>query len=811
MDESPYHSREDRNESRISLASDLGDEFVPNTEFEEPEGEGVDEANFFRNLTATMYRIARALPRTPATPPAQDVAPALSQQTAPSVQRGGEFERGESSSGQTDRDIQRKQTASTKKNMSFIDTVFQWTLEDVFNDGLYKDQLLEYLTVEVIPVSFQSVGQYFRSYHFPLLEETRAAIRSSMEIIDRAPYAEVTYLNDVKPNGALLFNVEVDRRNRFSDHEKEPYKTLSGDVLIITDVKPETASDLQRIGKTWIFSLVIDIQNDDDEGDDEDNSSSLSFKVKTLENVVSKDYLQKSLYVVHLTNVTTNRRIWNALHMMRNTTIINEILHTDSVVAESCGFCSSEIDGNWNETFLTSLLSQLNESQKNSIVASLNKMQCNHKSHVELISGPPGTGKTKTVSVLLFALLRMKYRTLTCAATDVAITEVASRVLKLVKEANKTCSVADDSFCSLGDILLFDSKERIKVDHEIQEIFLDYRVKQLKECFGPSGWWHCFTSMITFLEDCVPQYHIFLKNESTEVSEHGREDENQEKDCCSETDCKKGIHKSFIEYARERFAATALSLRRCVSILHTHIPKIYFEEHIFEDLETLLGLLDSFETFLSVDGITSDEVELILHSKEDKLFPQKLCDPYHSLCSIRRQCLSVLKALRDTLCELKLPSEMNKASIVQFCFQSASLLICTACSSYKLYKVEMKQLNVLVIDEAAQLKECESAIPMQLPGIAHSVLIGDEWQFPSTLLSNVSSEAGFGRSLFQRLTTLGHSKHLLNIQYRMHPSISFFPNSSFYNNQILDAIDVKHIRVTRNVIFHGLCLVPTPF
>jgi superfamily I DNA and/or RNA helicase len=38
---------------------------------------------------------------------------------------------------------------------------------------------------------------------------------------------------------------------------------------------------------------------------------------------------------------------------------------------------------------------------------------------------------------------------------------------------------------------------------------------------------------------------------------------------------------------------------------------------------------------------------------------------------------------------------------------------------------------------------------------------------------------------------LGHSKHLLNIQYRMHPYISFFPNSNFYCEQILDAPNVK--------------------
>lgn len=55
----------------------------------------------------------------------------------------------------------------------------------------------------------------------------------------------------------------------------------------------------------------------------------------------------------------------------------------------------------------------------------------------------------------------------------------------------------------------------------------------------------------------------------------------------------------------------------------------------------------------------------------------------------------------------------------------------------------------------------------------------------------VSDEVGFGRSLFERLSLMCHSKHLLNIQYRMHPSISFFPNLNFYRNQILNAQSVQ--------------------
>lgn len=45
----------------------------------------------------------------------------------------------------------------------------------------------------------------------------------------------------------------------------------------------------------------------------------------------------------------------------------------------------------------------------------------------------------------------------------------------------------------------------------------------------------------------------------------------------------------------------------------------------------------------------------------------------------------------------------------------------------------------------------------------------------------VAARALLGRSLFERLSLLGH---------RMHPSISIFANTSFYSNKILDGPNV---------------------
>ncbi|GJX40703.1 UvrD-like helicase, ATP-binding domain, P-loop containing nucleoside triphosphate hydrolase [Tanacetum coccineum] len=77
---------------------------------------------------------------------------------------------------------------------------------------------------------------------------------------------------------------------------------------------------------------------------------------------------------------------------------------------------------------------------------------------------------------------------------------------------------------------------------------------------------------------------------------------------------------------------------------------------------------------------------------------------------------------------LGLPSTLKTSELKNFC---------TTSTSYKLHTVKMEPLNLLVIDEAAQLKEAESTIPLQLPGVNHAILIGDECQLPAMVKSKV--------------------------------------------------------------------------
>lgn len=108
---------------------------------------------------------------------------------------------------------------------------------------------------------------------------------------------------------------------------------LPGDLLILVDGKPESVSDLQGVGRTWAFSLVYQVADtaaaaNDDDDDKNDDTTAVQFKVKASQQIE----FQEGMFVVLLMNITTQKRIWNSLHMNGNLNIIKEVLSSDSVV-----------------------------------------------------------------------------------------------------------------------------------------------------------------------------------------------------------------------------------------------------------------------------------------------------------------------------------------------------------------------------------------------------------------------------------------------------------------------------------------------
>ncbi|KAG5021226.1 hypothetical protein JHK85_017568 [Glycine max] len=106
-------------------------------------------------------------------------------------------------------------------------------------------------------------------------------------------------------------------------------------------------------------------------------------------------------------------------------------------------------------------------------------------------------------------------RTLTCAPTNVAVLEVAKRVLVQVKKYYQPLGYGG---YGLGDIVLFGNGKRMNIDGhvELHDVFLDYRVCALEKCLG--AWKHSLASMISLLENPQKRFLQYLNKTNEDVS-----------------------------------------------------------------------------------------------------------------------------------------------------------------------------------------------------------------------------------------------------------------------------------------------------
>ncbi|KAG6902936.1 hypothetical protein C0995_009328 [Termitomyces sp. Mi166 len=113
-------------------------------------------------------------------------------------------------------------------------------------------------------------------------------------------------------------------------------------------------------------------------------------------------------------------------------------------------------------------------------------------------------------------------------------------------------------------------------------------------------------------------------------------------------------------------------------------------------------------------------------------------------------------------------------------------VICTTCITSACMALKVTDFPVVFLDEASMSTEPASLIPI-MKGSRHVALIGDHKQLPPVITSLEAQALGLGLSLFERLTQEGVVPSImLDTQYRMHPAISRFPSSEFYDHALQD-------------------------
>ncbi|CDO92256.1 unnamed protein product [Kluyveromyces dobzhanskii CBS 2104] len=101
------------------------------------------------------------------------------------------------------------------------------------------------------------------------------------------------------------------------------------------------------------------------------------------------------------------------------------------------------------------------------------------------------------------------------------------------------------------------------------------------------------------------------------------------------------------------------------------------------------------------------------------------------------------------------------------------------------------KFDTIIIDEACQCTELSSIIPLRYGG-KRCIMVGDPNQLPPTVLSGAASDMKYNQSLFVRMQK-NCSPYLLDVQYRMHPSISKFPSLEFYKGKLRDGSSVQEV------------------
>jgi senataxin len=228
--------------------------------------------------------------------------------------------------------------------------------------------------------------------------------------------------------------------------------------------------------------------------------------------------------------------------------------------------------------------------------------------------------------------------------------------------------------------------------------------------------------MIGLLDDPEEKYSLYLEKRDENRKQNAQKNEDDGKH--SED---KDYPLTFEEFVKDEFHSIFEPLKICMVGIYTHLPTSCISLKVVKDMVGALGLLKSIKSSLQTIGVANEGLKLVL---KDFNVPGSIVGCFTQL---RTKCTNTLKSLPM---EFSVP--INKYALRNFCLENACLIFCTASTSAKLHVIEgTRPLELLVIDEAAQLKECESAIPLQLSGLRHAILVGDERQLPAMVKSKV--------------------------------------------------------------------------
>ena len=210
-------------------------------------------------------------------------------------------------------------------------------------------------------------------------------------------------------------------------------------------------------------------------------------------------------------------------------------------------------------------------------------------------------------------------------------------------------------------------------------------------------------------------------------------------------------------------------------------------------------------------------------SRKDKLFEdiRELNEEINSVkdSSVKGEKIRMKERVKSQLDQLKSKEQeqtrIARDSIYKKFLNEAQFIFGTLSSfgSDPIVENLTSQIDVCVIDEAAQAIEVSALIPLRYRP-KKIVLVGDPQQLPAVVKSASAKRAGFDMSLMERLQLTGqHETMMLKQQYRMDDGIARYPSQQFYeglletHESVLERREIQELRILSE---HALMFVDVP-
>lgn len=283
----------------------------------------------------------------------------------------------------------------------------------------------------------------------------------------------------------------------------------------------------------------------------------------------------------------------------------------------------------------------------------------------------------------------------------------------------------------MGDALLVGNDERLDVDGRLSSIYLPHRVKHLHDALRPSsGWRHFHQSLLELLKAPLSHYENTQSSWSAQTKNDSR------------------YLKGFLRHMRDELRKWGTQLIISGYILRTNLPKKLLPQYIYEYVhstcnaaaDVLLSLPD-FPTLTEEEcGEWFNEMAEPMCTFESEDSEADQVAPRHMDTEYSRARRELVEALNSNLSNEVCPWDVmpNEDKIEELCLKNASIIFCTISSAGRSSVQSSGVFQSLVIDEASQLVEAETAIVTELDGLGQALLVGDHKQLPATVQSRVS-------------------------------------------------------------------------